>query len=552
MFAAFALAVAAQPRPARPGAAALPPVVETPPVKPEERSAVEGAVLNAQSGEPLRKATLTLRRSDGRQGGPGAVYSTTTDASGRFLIPDIEPGKYRLTAERSGFVNQRYGATRPGGNGTEIVLDKAQKLRDINLRMVPHGVVTGRVLDADGDPLVGSSVQVLRRTYIRGRKQLMPVENAETNDLGEYRVYGLSPGRYYLSAVHRRGGFRGTPVQGGEQEAYTPTYYPGGSSPDMAAPVDIAPGAQMQGMDFRLQKTRTVRVSGRVVGASTRGANVALIPRAQAMNFAARNMSRPYNQQGDFIFNNEVPGSYILTATVMESGKASTARMQLDVGNSAIEGLALQLAPAAQLNGRVRVEGTGDGKGVRVNLMPRITGMNFGPGAQGGQAKEDGTFVLANIQPELYDVRVSGVPDGGYVKSIKLGNADIMDSGLDFTSGVIPAEVTVTVSMTAAAVDGSVQNDKQEPAANATVVLVPDGARRESDRYYVTATTDSAGKFTLKNITPGEYRIYAFDFVEGSSYMDPDWLQPFESKGERVTARESGRESMQLKLVVNQ
>jgi hypothetical protein len=147
---------------------------------------------------------------------------------------------------------------------------------------------------------------------------------------------------------------------------------------------------------------------------------------------------------------------------------------------------------------------------------------------------------------------VSGVPDGGYVKSIRLGDADVTDTGLDFSAGVTPAEATVLVSLAAGAIEGTVQSDKPEQAAGATVVLVPEGARSESERYYATASADPSGRFTLKNVTPGEYRLYAFDSVESGAYMDPDWRKPFEGKGERVSIRENGRESVQPRLVVTQ
>ena len=203
---------------------AAPPVAEVPAVRPEERCTIEGSVQNALTGEPLRKANLTLRLAEGRPGGgTGMSYTTSTDAAGRFTIANIEPGKYRLSAERTGFVDQQYGAKTPSQGGAIITLDKSQKLRDAAIRMTPHGVVAGRVLDEDGDPLANTNIQVLRSAYVRGRKQLIQVENGSTNDLGEYRIYGLPPGRYVISAVNRGGGFRGRPVQDSDHETYAPT-----------------------------------------------------------------------------------------------------------------------------------------------------------------------------------------------------------------------------------------------------------------------------------------------------------------------------------------
>ena len=553
-----------------PAAGTTPPPVlaEAAPLNPEDRCIIEGTVSNAMSGEPLRKVNLTLRRVDGGRagmpggpGGPGGMsYTATTDAAGRFVISGIEPGKYRLQAEKAGFVDQQYGAKGPSRAGETIELAKSQRMRDASLKMTPHGVISGRVLDEEGEPVVNATLQVVRRGYVRGRKQMVPVDSGSTNDLGEYRVYGLSPGRYYLSALYRRGS-RGMPTQEGDQETYAPTYYPGGSTPDSAAPVDLQPGAHFGNMDIRLQKMRAVRVQGRVMVAQASGnrpaiATIMLMQKGEPSQFGMRNTTRPYNAQGDFIINNVSPGSYIAVATHFENGQLLSARQPVEVGNSPVDGITLTPVPGAELRGRVKVEGeaSADMGRIRVSLSPRSSaGAMFGPGAQGsGTVKADGTFSMLNVQAELYDVRVSGVPDGGYVKSIRMGNADITDTGLDFSTGVTPAEVAIVISLAAGAVDGTVQSEKPEQAAGATVVLVPEGSRSESDRYYVTASSDQNGRFTLKNVTPGEYRLYAFDTVESGAYMDPEWRKPYEGKGERVSVRESGREMVQPRLVITQ
>ena len=484
----------------------------------------------------------------------------TSDGNGNYVVSGIEPGRYRVSVERAGFVDQQYGAKGPSQAGSFLTLEKSQRARDITIKMTPQGVIAGRVMDDDGDPVANATIQVLKRTYVRGRKQLVPVDNASTNDLGEYRVYGLPPGRYIVNANARRM-FRGGMVQDTDQDAFAPTFYPAGASPDMAAPIEVAAGAQFRGIDVRLRKTRTVRVQGRVTGGTTTagnrgggGTSVSLVPKDGGGGFGMRNSSRPYNAQGEFLLNNVVPGSYILTASQFEGGKTLFARMPIEVGNSPIEGLSLQLAPGADLRGRVKVEGSDTQTGsMRVNLVGR-PGAVFGQGAgvQGGAMNPDGTFVLSNVQPENYDVRVSSVPDGGYVKSIRLGEADVTDSGLDFTNGVMAGEMTVSVAMTAAQVEGTVQNDKSEPASGVTVVLVPEGPRKESDRYYSVTSTDQTGHFTLKNLTPGEYRVYSFDNIENGAYMDPEWMLPYQGKGERVSLKDSGHETVTLKLVVAQ
>jgi protocatechuate 3,4-dioxygenase beta subunit len=531
---------------------------ESAPVKPEERCTIEGTVLNSVTGEPLKKAELMLRRADPSPNGFGLSYAGASDAAGRFVIADIEPGRYRLGVQRAGFVNQQYGAKGPSSPGTVLTLAKSQKLKDLTFKLVPQAVITGRVLDEDGDPVPNVSVQAMRSGYFRGKKQWLPAGVSTTNDLGEYRIHGLAPGRYLLSAIYRPGGFMLESTQGGAAETYAPTYYPNAASPDSAAPLDVAAGAVLRDMDVRLQKTKTVHIRGRVLDPRTgKGARTAMInlqPKSDTFLMFPRNMSRPYNDKGEFVISSVTPGSYILTASINEDGKMMSARIPVEIGNSSLEDITLQPAPGLEINGRVTIEGQAPEAKItnmRIYLQPR-TPLMFGPGAQGGQVRDDNTFTLTNVQPEIYDVRTFGAPDGSYIKSIRVGDADVIDSGLDIATGAAPGEMSVVIAMSAGQITGAVQNEKLEPAAGATVVLIPEGKRRESDRWYQTTSTDQYGNYTLKNIAPGEYRVYAFDTVEFQAYMDPEWLKPFETKGEKVSIEENAKPSVQLRLIPTQ
>src|SRR6266566_6136113 len=203
------LLLAAQPVPLgtsgrqRPGSS---PQVQPPPTRPEDFCSIEGQVLNAVTGEPLGKASLTLRRVDAPPGPPGAAraYSASSNASGKFSIVNIEPGKYRLSATRTGFVNAEFGARDFLQAGETLSLDAGRKMSDVLLRMTTNGVVTGKVVDEDREPVAFLTVQAMRYRYNQGKKQLVSFGSASTNDIGEYRIFGLPPGRYYISVSPRR------------------------------------------------------------------------------------------------------------------------------------------------------------------------------------------------------------------------------------------------------------------------------------------------------------------------------------------------------------
>src|ERR1035441_9581569 len=188
------------------GALLLLPLALAAQTKPDDSCAISGQVSNAATGEPVLRALVSLRRVDMSPGVTTIQVSHTaaTDAAGQFAMAGIAPGKYRLAAERNGFIVTQYGSRGPGKAGTPLTLEAGQKSSDLALRLTPHGVIAGRVLDEEGDPVSGVDVQVMRLQYMQGRKQMARAGGGSTNDLGEYRAFGLAPGRYYVSATSRQ------------------------------------------------------------------------------------------------------------------------------------------------------------------------------------------------------------------------------------------------------------------------------------------------------------------------------------------------------------
>ncbi len=156
--------------------------------KKPEPGKVSGRLTNANTNEPLRKAKVSLRPDDPAK----TVYTVVSDAEGRFHLDDVDPGRYTVEAEKEGFV-------RAEGPPIAIDLKAGKDTSDVNLKLTQQGIIAGRVLDDEGEPASGLMVTALRNNYINGHKQLMPVMNGmpiQTNDLGEYRLSGLAPGRY--------------------------------------------------------------------------------------------------------------------------------------------------------------------------------------------------------------------------------------------------------------------------------------------------------------------------------------------------------------------
>ena len=506
---------------------------------------VEGQVVSASTGEPLRKASIQLMQVGKVR---GEWYTTTTTAGGRFALQDIEPGKYRLQAIKTGYAQNQFGAG-ASRQVTSISLDPGQHLRDIILRLLPQAVITGRVVDEDGEPMPHVSIEVLRYRYFAGKRHLLPAAgNAGTNDLGEYRIFGLAPGRYYLAA--RPQTEIDTPYQSGGWQSYAPTYYPGTSDPAGATAVDLPPGARLRGVDFTLMKTRSVRVRGRAVlvgtGRPIQG-EVTLVSREESRGVISEGWAFA-DQQGMFQFRGVIPGAYFVGAEWSEDGKSYSAQQPIEVRDSDIANLLVELTPGAELQGRVRVEGRpiASLSDIQVSLQADMSS-RFMRGA-GGPVKRDGSLTISGVRPDHYRLNTYGVPEDYYIKSARWGDQKVLEAGLDFKHAETGA-LEILLSSNGGQIEGVVLNAAERPVTGAAVVLVPDEPRRAQTQLYKDVPTDQYGRFDIKGIAPGSYKLFAWEEVEPGAYQDPDFLKPFEALGERKAIREGSRESAQLKLI---
>lgn len=520
--------------------------------KPEELCAVEGYVRNSVTGEALSKASVTIS-ANGRQ---QQNYAATTDASGKFSIRGIEPGQYRISARRNGYVPSEQSGRHAVSPGAMLTLASAQSIKNVEAKLIPHSVVTGRITDLDGDPVAHANVQLMRYRYTpQGQRELLPLNGGETNDLGEYRLFGVPPGKYFVGvAAQDRGPWGADSASGGDEpaEAPVPTYYPGATEVSQATAVDVQLGSSVQGIDVRVLKAQTFRVSGQVVGAPSGGRQgmVVLLPRGAAL--AAAQMMQgwtggQWRPDGKFTIRGVRPGSYTLMADSFDGDNRMRGLGEVEVGDRNVENAQVVMQPAFEMQGTVRLEGQGtmEFNSVNVNLQPRERGSRFGfGGGGGGRAGADGKVTFRQTVAGQYDVTVGGLPENHYVKSVRAGEVDTLAEGVHVLPGM---QVDVVVSPNGGKISGGVVNEKGEVVSSASVILLAPGA--PPMRRFRIASVDQQGQFQLSGIAPGAYFLAAVEDTESGAFWEPEFLVKNDKLIEKISIREGASETKSLKLI---
>jgi len=518
----------------------------------QPQGSIEGQVLNGATGAPLKKASVRLMGLGARNGqGRGAasmppVLNKETDDQGHFAFTGLDAGRYSLSAQRTGFLHTNYGAHHLNGSGVPIPLGQDQHVKDVALKMSPQSVITGKVLDDDGDPVSGVQVRAMRNVYRGGRRQWAQVGNAQTSDIGEYRVANLEPGRYLVATNPRMNNeIMQTPTAGPLPEkpemVAAATYYPNGLDSNGGAPIDVGPGAEVRGIDIRLRKVQAFRIRGKVnvPADSPRGGVTVMVSPKDGMGvIQSMSMARPPENKFEIL---GVPaGSYVVHARIGNGQQGQVAYQFVDVANH-VDGLMLAPAPAIDIPGVLKVAESGaqvDLSNVNVNTRP--VGFVFG-GAARAKAGADQTFLLKSVNPSRFAIGVGGLPDTCFVKSIRYGGQDVTEAGVEPAANT---SIEITVSTTAGLVTGTVADKDGNASAGSTVVLIP----VNKDQPANSTTTDENGAFTFHALKPGDYKVIAWEDVESGAWQDPEFMKPWESKTTDVKIDPSGKATVQIRV----
>jgi len=497
-----------------------------------------GTVRDAVTGAPLGGTAVRLASA----GSPDARIQIA-DKDGRYRFTDLEPGRYEVSARLDGYLDGRFGQVRPGAPGRLAEITTAAVVADVMLWQ--GAVITGTVYGSDGRPRSGIEVASMKRGVEFGQARLVPAGRpARTNDRGDYRIFGLEPGRYYLLATPPIGG---AATFGTESDSFT--YAPGVTDPHEAVAVDAAAGMDTV-MHMTLQRRRVHTVSGTVDPRLRAVTGLTLVEFRLLSTRAVRIVSA--SKDGTFRAQGLLPGRYKVTvggASARAADDTSAAVVIVEVTTADVDGLTIGPTQKATVRGRLvlrsgRALTAAEAGSVRISVVP--ADRDAQPGLPAAVLIEsDGTFAL-DVWPGPFVMRLVTRRPGWVITRVTKNGRDVT-SGLEGVAGSELNGVELQVTDTAPRLRGTVLGEPEVVSGCAVVAFATDESLWRTGAGSVQTPTGAAGAFMISALAPGEYYIAAVASAE--TLEDPAVLRQLRAGSTRVRLNDGATTDITLRCV---
>lgn len=462
------------------------------------------------------------------------VGSSTTDADGHFQITHVPAGQFYVMAVAPVFYNEAEGDNYPGGSA--VTLADGETVEDIHLALRRGGVITGRVTAETGRPLIQEHIYLYRVNPQNAKHDQYNRNYAimQTDDRGVYRLYGLPPGRYLVSAGMPVG--RGGSTSMGRGNSYYPqTFYPGVGDEAKAGEVEVTEGGEATGVDIALghaEKAYTVIV--RVVAADGKpiaGVRCGYGSQGPGGRFIGATAIGPEsNADGQCRIEGLVPGKYVAlvalineTSPLYANGPPSPAKLQsadsytydptpFEITDSDVSDVEIKLRTGASVSGTVAIEGMSEQEAAthfrELNLNVAMEGPITAPRFNRPQINADGSFRIGGLAAGRGRMYLSSFPGRNFrLLRVEREGADLT-TGFDLAAGENLTGMRLVIGFGTGVIRGEVKfADGPLPAgfrAFVTVRRVGDSAPQNAF-----AQVDARGRFVIEDLLPGEYNLTA-------------------------------------------
>ena len=566
------------------GQSTIPPIVAPPitspvgPGKPPQRPAPTQTSKNIPTGELSGRVV-----DDGRRAivdaavwlvGTSSLYRTSTDARGRFTFPAVATGDYVVLARKSGFYDGAFGRRRANGTPVPLSFFPGQALSDVQIEMFRSGVITGSVIDEATEPVVGARVVAIRRFFAGTDWKYVEAGSALTDDQGVYRIYGLFPGEYLVMTPttqmnveipERRLVAAGIPNVGARDLAFPTLFYAASRYSELALPFQIASSEVRYGVNFQWSPVPARSISGVLIGAKDAVADqiVRLVPlEERGISFSHEVAATTSLTDGTFRFERVPAGEYrieaggafgeprfvdVLAESASPAPSAYWGDLPITVIDEDLSRLAIEMQTGRRVTGVISApvgSGTQTDK-ISIIVMPARPGLS----RTTAPTAANGRFFTAPLIPGLYDIRVSGLPPGMYLKDIKVDGESALDAPAEL--GVFEdTEILISITDKPTVIEGAVRDSNNALSAGAAVVVMPlEPSGWNPNRSRVTRASMN-GLFGVTGLPAGDYLVVAFDDAAGDGLQDERVLRQLRTLATRISLGDGESRNLQIRLSV--
>jgi hypothetical protein len=519
--------------------------------------------------------------------GTGVLKVTSSDSTGKFSFTKLPADRYTVGASKLPYLGAVAGARRPARPGVPIVLANGATIADVSIRLPSSAAISGVIYDERGQPVPGVNVSLQQRKVQNGERVVVPTGNgATTDDRGSYRVHGLAPGEYLVTALPLRQGsgsaraltdaevdaaLRGTPLpaQGPsatEGGAYAPVFFPGTTRVNDAQPVLLATGEDRQNIDLRLERVRLGRIDGSVATSDGQP-----LPPNVTVFLSSTPGSNPQQMistirvgpDGRFGISS-APGSFTLVARAPGVPIGHFAYAQVDMAGVDVTGVQMTLQPPLTFAGRLSAKGTAAlsslaGHRIQVQPLSRAIGGMAAP--QVTPTTVTGEFTVSGIVPGRYIIGNTpffGASTASVVwglESVWVDGKDVTDLPVTITTESVPKEVSVVLSDRWQELSGRLTDAEGKGVSDYAVMVFPvnDAYWINASRRIVISQPGTDGRFTIGGPGPavlpaGEYYLAAVTDVTKDEQYDPAFLQSIVGAAVRITLAPGARQTQDLRV----
>jgi hypothetical protein len=418
-------------------------------------------------------------------------------------------------------------------------------------------VISGQILNEEGDPLPWISVLALSNTYSGGKFEIKTVEESSTDDAGRYRLFNLPPGTYFVLAVNHledRGDQSSNSGPVGARQAklsYVPTFYPGVTSFVGASALMVTAGSEQPNINLVLSPVPIFSVQGKVTNSINSHANddtiVKLYPQERGPTGSFPDFQSFVDEKsGQFRIDNVPPGSYVIEASWSDAGRTHSGRRSFELTSSDLKDLDVNIGHGANLSGRVSWEPPSAPENQELFVV--LDAIEEAPlVSKSSKTKQNGSFEFADVTDGDYEIRVYDLPVDSFVKSMHYASAEVLGRSLKIRSGV-QGSLQITLSLNGAKIEGTAVDSNSLPVPGARVTLLSDDA--EFLKTLVKETTaDQQGKFVIRGIRPGDYHLYGWDETERDVWGDGTLVKSLKEKGQQISLGEGEQKQIAVKMV---